>query len=67
VVGREDNAGIFLTDRFSVELKLSARTNRPKASVTHLVTILLFLSKRLFLIYSLNFGISGIHRQNKQF
>lgn len=52
------------TSRRSVELRPSVRSNRPKASVTYLVTILLFLSNRLFLMYSLNLGISGIHGQS---
>ena len=55
------------TCRWSVQLKLSVRSNRPKASVTYLVTTLFFLSKSLLLIYSLNLGISGIDRQQKQF
>lgn len=54
------------TGRWSGPLKLSVRSNRPKASVTYLVTILLFSSKSLLRMYSLNLGISGIHRQHKQ-
>lgn len=48
-------------------MKLSVSSNRPKASVTYLVTSFLFLSRSLFLICSLNLGISGIHRQHREF
>lgn len=64
--GETGQPSVFITGRFSAELKLAVRSNRPKASVTYLVTTFLFLSKSLFLMYSLNFGISGIHGQGKQ-